>query len=93
MGAERFGDPALNALSPALVADRADAPILLLHGRDDTVVPYDQSLRLYNALRRAGKPVELVALDREDHWLSSAATRQKMLEETVRFLSAHNPAN
>ncbi len=91
MGAERFGDPALNALSPALIADRADAPILLLHGRDDTVVPYDQSLRFYNALRRAGKPVELVALDREDHWLSSPATRQKMLEETVRFLKTHNP--
>lgn len=75
MGAERLGDPALDGLSPALLADRSDAPMLLIHGRDDTVVPYDQSVRLYNALRRAGKPVELVPLDGEDHWLSGAATR------------------
>jgi dipeptidyl aminopeptidase/acylaminoacyl peptidase len=92
MGSERYDDPALDALSPALIADRADAPMLLIHGRDDTIVPYDQSLRLYNALRRAGKPVELVPLDGEDHWLSGAATRQRMLDETVRFLRAHNPA-
>lgn len=90
MGAEKLGDPALDALSPALMADRADAPMLLIHGRDDTVVPYDQSVRLYNALRRAGKPVELVPLDDEDHWLSTAATRQRMLDETVRFLKANN---
>jgi dipeptidyl aminopeptidase/acylaminoacyl peptidase len=93
MGAERLKDPALDALSPALLADRADAPMLLIHGRDDTVVPYDQSVRLSNALRRAGKPVELVPLDGEDHWLSSAATRQKMLDETVRFLKINNPAD
>lgn len=93
MGADKFGDPALDALSPAFMADRADAPILLIHGRDDTVVPYDQSVRLYNALRRAGKPVELLPLDDEDHWLSTAATRQRMLDETVRFLKANNPVN
>ena len=39
MGAEKLGDPALDALSPALMADRADAPMLLIHGRDDTVCP------------------------------------------------------
>ena len=93
MGADKFGDPALDALSPAFMADRADAPILLIHGRDDTVVPYDQSVRLYNALRRAGKSVELLPLDDEDHWLSTAATRQRMLDETVRFLKANNPVD
>lgn len=91
MGAGRFGDPALDALSPAKMAAQADAPILLIHGYDDTVVPYEQSVQLANALRRAGKPYELVPLPGEDHWLSSAATRQKMLAETLRFLEAHNP--
>ncbi len=92
MGADRLGDRDLDAISPAAQAARADAPILLLHGRDDTVVPIAQSRILAEALRRAGRPFEFIELTGEDHWLSRAGTRQRMLTETVRFLEAHNPA-
>ena len=91
MGAERLGDRNLDTVSPAAQAAGADAPILLLHGRDDTVVPFEQSRVFAEALRRAGKPYELIELPSEDHWLSRAATRQWMLTETVRFLEQHNP--
>ena len=91
MGAERVGDRTLDARSPRQQAARADAPILLLHGRDDTVVPYDQSRIMAAALRDAGKPYELIRLDGEDHWLSRGDSRQRMLAETIRFLEAHNP--
>lgn len=93
MGADRLGDRDLDAISPAAQAARADAPILLLHGRDDTVVPIEQSRFLAEALQRAGKPYEFVELTGEDHWLSRAATRRRMLAETVRFLETHNPAH
>ena len=91
MGASRLGDRDLDAVSPAAQAARADAPILLLHGRDDTVVPIEQSRILATALERAGRPYEFVELSGEDHWLSRPATRTRMLTETVRFLEAHNP--
>ena len=91
MGADRLGDRDLDAISPAKLADRADAPILLLHGRDDTVVPFVQSRMFADALKAAGKPYELIELNGEDHWLSRAETRQRMLNETVRFLETHNP--
>ena len=91
MGAERLGDRSLDERSPARLAARADAPMLLIHGRDDTVVPIEQSRVMAQALRRAGKPVEMVELDGEDHWLSRSETRQRMLGETLRFLEAHNP--
>jgi dipeptidyl aminopeptidase/acylaminoacyl peptidase len=91
MGAERLGDRDLDAISPAKLAARSDAPILLLHGRDDTVVPFVQSKTLADALRAAGKPYELIELSGEDHWLSRAETRTRMLAETVRFLESHNP--
>jgi dipeptidyl aminopeptidase/acylaminoacyl peptidase len=91
MGAERLNDRGLDALSPALLAAQADAPILLMHGRDDTVVPIEQSRVMAEALRRAGKPYEFIELSGEDHWLSRAETRERMLVETVRFLEAHNP--
>ncbi len=92
MGAARLNDRALDALSPAFLAASVDSPLLLIHGRDDTVVPIEQSRVMAEALRRAGKPVEFVELPGEDHWLSRSATRQQMLAETVRFLEVNNPA-
>jgi len=81
----------LGAVSPRRFAERADAPILLIHGRDDTVVPYEQSTRMADSLRDAGKPVEFVELPGEDHWLSRASTRLQMLKEAVAFVEQHNP--
>lgn len=92
MGAARLNDRALDALSPAFLATSVESPLLLIHGRDDTVVPIEQSRVMAEALRRAGKPVEFVELPGEDHWLSRSATRQQMLAETVRFLEVNNPA-
>ena len=91
MGADGAGDPDLAAISPAKLADKVDIPILLIHGKDDTVVPYVQSQIMAAALKKAGKPVEFVTLDGEDHWLSSGATRLKMLDATVTFLEKNNP--
>lgn len=91
MGAERLGDRSLDERSPARLAEQADAPILLIHGRDDSVVPIEQSRIMAAALRQANKPVELIELDGEDHWLSRGDTRTRMLTETVRFLEANNP--
>jgi dipeptidyl aminopeptidase/acylaminoacyl peptidase len=82
----------LRAVSPIRFVDSADAPILLIHGRDDTVVDYDQSADMARALDKAGKSVELVSLEDEDHWLSRSATRQAMLEAVVAFVEKHNPA-
>ena len=45
------------------------------------------------ALKSAGKPVELVELDGEDHWLSRGATRLAMLKAAVAFLEKNNPPN
>jgi dipeptidyl aminopeptidase/acylaminoacyl peptidase len=55
------------------------------------VVPFEQSQIFADALRRAGKPYELIELSGEDHWLSRPETRHRMLAEMVRFLETHNP--
>lgn len=91
MGGDGVNDRSLDSRSPARLAAQADAPILLIHGRDDTVVPIEQSRLMAAALRRAGKPVEFIELNGEDHWLSRGDTRTRMLEETVKFLQANNP--
>lgn len=91
MGASGVGDRALDERSPARQADRVKAPVLLIHGKDDTVVSIQQSRIMNRALRDAGKPVELIELNGEDHWLSRSETRRRMLAETIRFLEQHNP--
>lgn len=86
----RFRDAkALNEVSPSKTADRAGAPILLIHGRDDTVVPFSHSLKMHDALKAAGKPVELVELKGEDHWLSRSSTRTAMLAKSLEFIDRH----
>jgi dipeptidyl aminopeptidase/acylaminoacyl peptidase len=91
MGVKNPADPALQAISPIEHIGAVTAPVLLIHGRDDTVVPYEQSEAMARALKRAGKPVEFVTLAHEDHWLSRSATRLQMLQATVAFLKANNP--
>jgi dipeptidyl aminopeptidase/acylaminoacyl peptidase len=86
-------DPKLDAISPIKHIDGVSIPILLIHGRDDTVVPFSQSEHMAEALKAAGKQVEFVELSGEDHWLSRSATRLQMLQATIRFLEAHNPPN
>jgi dipeptidyl aminopeptidase/acylaminoacyl peptidase len=93
MGAASPTDPALDAISPALHADKVTIPVLLIHGQDDTVVQYEQSQEMAQALKRAGKPVELVTLKSEDHWLSRSESRMQMLKAAVAFVEAHNPAD
>jgi dipeptidyl aminopeptidase/acylaminoacyl peptidase len=53
------------------------------------VVPFAQSQLMDNALNAAGVPHQLVTLDSGDHWLSSAATRTRLLSEIEKFLATN----
>jgi dipeptidyl aminopeptidase/acylaminoacyl peptidase len=92
LGVASDADPKLDAVSPDLFAASVQAPVLLIHGLDDTVVPYDQSQRMERALKKAGKEVRFVTLKGEDHWLSRSETRLEMLKATTDFLKSCNPA-
>lgn len=93
MGAKDLNDPVLAEVSPAARAADASAPVMLIHGKDDTVVPLEQSQLMADALRRAGKPVELVVQNNSDHWLSLGETRLQMLQSAMAFVEKHNPPN
>jgi acetyl esterase/lipase len=80
-------DAMVIARSPARAARAVRAPILLIHGTEDTVVPIEQSRVMARALKEAGKPFELIELPGEDHWLSQSVTRIRMLTEIERFLA------
>ncbi|MEM8935736.1 MAG: prolyl oligopeptidase family serine peptidase [Pseudomonadota bacterium] len=95
---ELIGDPRsekahLRSISPVNAASAFTAPVLLIHGKDDLVVPIVQSRRMKRALEKAGKPVELVELKGEDHYLSSSDTRLATLVALDQFVREHIGAN
>lgn len=77
----------LKAISPIEFADSFKAPVLLIHGEDDTVVRFNQSSTMHKALKEAGKKVTLIELDGEDHHLSSSETRLAALEAMAKFIN------
>ena len=93
IGVKSNADPVLQTLSPRRLAARADAPVLLIHGKDDTTVPIEQSRGMADALRAAGKPVEMIELNGEDHHLLKSTTRMQMLAAIVAFVEKYNPPN
>jgi dipeptidyl aminopeptidase/acylaminoacyl peptidase len=93
MGVTDKKGASLQEISPIEHIAAVNVPVLLIHGRDDTVVPYEQSEVMVDAMKKAGKQVEFVTLKHEDHWLSSGATRLQMLQATAEFLKTNNPAN
>lgn len=91
LGVTHNNDASLASISPRRLADRADAPVLLIYGKDDTVVSNEQSLAFARAMRAAGKTVETLELPNEDHHLSREVTRIRMLEASVAFVEKNNP--
>lgn len=83
----------LQEISPVHHATQFQAPLLLLHGKDDTVIPIRQSQVMLKAMQRAGKKAELISLKGEDHWLSSSDTRLELLKRIGAFLDEHNPTD
>ena len=53
--------------SPLFYADRIHTPLLIFHGDADGSVPWYQSIELYLALRRLGRPAVFLQYRGEDH--------------------------
>ena len=84
-------DPAGALVSPAKNAANVTVPVMLIHGRQDTTVPIEQSEEMVAALRAAGKNVEYVVLENETHHIETGSLRIKMLESMIGFLLKYNP--
>lgn len=72
--------------SPLTRAAQIERPVLLIHGERDVRVRIDQSQRMADALRQAGKPVRFVPIAEMGHTPGYWAHQQKVLRETETFL-------
>ncbi|MCB9897528.1 MAG: sigma-70 family RNA polymerase sigma factor [Planctomycetes bacterium] len=79
--------------SPYYLADRIRTPLLLLHGEDDETCPVQEAEKMFNALKRLGRPAELALYAGEGHapseWRRADAVdaAQRMLAFLERHLA------
>lgn len=66
-GTSDLTDALLRSASPLTYVSADDAPMLLIHGDRDTLVPLKQSSLLYAALTAAGVPAELIVVQGGEH--------------------------
>ncbi len=90
----RIGDPGkdearLIAVSPARLAHQIKAPILLIHGERDGIVPISQSERMKKALDKAGRTSQFVRVYDEGHSGWDEDVEHKVLAGVGEFLAKH----
>jgi len=73
--------------SPLYHADKAINPLLILHGANDPRVRKDQSDRMVEALRAAGKPVEYIVIGDEGHGFGHWKNQLTFYRKTEDFLA------
>jgi dipeptidyl aminopeptidase/acylaminoacyl peptidase len=91
---KRLGDPRydmaqMKSVSPALHAANFKAPVLLIHGDQDGIVPIAQSKIMDKALRAAGKQVQFVEVEDAGHNFAKPASDLKLMSELEKFVAAH----
>ena len=84
-----FGDYTAHAdvwrdASPTSHAAKSNAPLLIIHGTRDEMVPFSQSQILYDKLTKVGASVQLVQME-TDHMFSDPAARRRLAVETRSF--------
>lgn len=92
------GDPVkdaaeLKAISPRYLARNIKVPVLMIHGRDDPVVPYSQAKLMAKALDEAGVAYELMSKYNEQHGLNNYKNVIEAMERIGAFLQRNMPAN
>ncbi|GIF07526.1 S9 family peptidase [Actinoplanes siamensis] len=90
----KYGDPVADAallrdLSPIHRIDRLRAPLLVVHGENDTNVPVVEAEQVVAALATRGVPHRYLLFPGEGHELLRRSSRAAYLRETIAWLTTH----
>ena len=85
IGSDDLSDPVWAERSPINKVDQIHAPLLLLQGTEDKVVPPSQAESMFEALRDSSRPVALRLYPGEGHGFRSAANIKDSWESELSF--------
>jgi alpha-beta hydrolase superfamily lysophospholipase len=88
----KYGHPVgdrelLERLSPLLRAHAITAPLLLVHGANDTNVPPGESQQMLDALRSLGRTAELLTFEDDGHEIIKRENRAVLVTAMTQWLS------
>jgi pimeloyl-ACP methyl ester carboxylesterase len=88
----KYGHPVsdrelLDQLSPLLRAHALTAPLLLVHGLNDTNVPPSESQQMFDALRNLGRTVEQLLFDDDGHEIDKRENRAVLVKAMCEWLT------
>ena len=86
LGAQARRDEIAKSVSPLTYVRAGLPPILIIHGDKDTYVPYEQSVRLHEALDRAGVKNQLLTISGKGHGDFTLDERMHIWSVVRRFL-------
>ncbi|HEV7504982.1 MAG TPA: S9 family peptidase [Thermoanaerobaculia bacterium] len=91
---KEYGDPVtqkdlLYRLSPIHKLDKVKAPLLVLHGANDTNVPLVEAKQVAEELKKRGVPVESVIFPDEGHGFRKTPNRVRSTVEIVRWFDKY----
>ena len=78
----------LDRLSPLLRVEALTAPLLLVHGANDTNVPPSESQQMFDALRGLGRTVESLMFDDDGHQIVKRENREALVRAIGGWLTA-----
>ena len=84
-----FEEDHLEKISPVNHAKNVIAPVLLIHGEHDLIVPIQQSEEMFDELEDADKHVTFIELEDGDHHLSKRENRLKALKAIDKFIKKY----
>jgi dipeptidyl aminopeptidase/acylaminoacyl peptidase len=91
---KQIGDPErdaqrIAAVSPITMVQQIKAPILLVHGDADRIVPHAQSLRMKKQLDKSGRNTQLISLEDEGHSDWSEESERRVMTALDAFVRKH----
>jgi len=90
----KYGDPDTDAdllrmLSPSALVDRWRTPLLVVHGVNDTNVPFAEGEQAAAAALAAGVPTAFLPIEGEGHEARGREARELFVRECLRWVGEH----
>jgi dipeptidyl aminopeptidase/acylaminoacyl peptidase len=89
MGSQTDAVAIAKRVSPMTYVRSGLPPVLSIHGDQDSVVPYEQSVRLHQALTAAGVPNQLITIKGGGHGQFSDTQLEEAYGKLRLFLQVH----